>query len=200
VAEATTAPVLLASGSPQRSAILQQLGYCFRRWVPDVDERAHGDVVALAEWNAAAKAHAAIPAVQPGELILAVDTVVELDGVPWGKPATRDDARATLLELRGRTHHVIGGMSLVLPDGEHLVTHVVTAVRFRSFELEMLDRYLDGGEWQGRAGSYAIQGSGAAFVAGIDGDYFNVVGLPVACLHDMLDQRHIRLQYESALG
>jgi septum formation protein len=122
-----------------------------------------------------------------GKHVLAVDTLVALDGAIYGKPRDEDDARATLRALSGRTHEVIGGLML----DDH-ATIAVTRVAFRELDDVLLDWYLASGEWRERAGGYAIQGRGAAFVRAIDGDYLNVVGLPVAALLDLMESSTFR--------
>lgn len=175
--------ILLASGSPQRRAILEQLGLPFRVVVPEVDERSMGDPSELALHNARLKAEAVRHHAGEHELVLACDTVVDVDGIPFGKPETTEDAYTMLALLRGRTHDVVGGLVLEHPaTGDRFERAVRTKVRFRSFPDSLLDRYLTGEEWRDRAGGYAIQGTGAAMVSGIGGDYQNVVGLPVAML------------------
>jgi septum formation protein len=175
--------ILLASGSPQRSAILEQLGLPFRVVVPEVDERDMGDPNELALDNARKKAAAVADQARADELIVACDTVVDVDGIPFGKPETAEDAYTMLALLRGRSHDVVGGLVISHPSsGEHFERAVRTKVRFRDFPEPLLQRYVAGGEWEGRAGGYAIQGTGAALVSGIGGCYQNVVGLPVAML------------------
>jgi septum formation protein len=119
-----------------------------------------------------------------GEHVLAVDTLVEFDGTIYGKPETAQHAARTLRTLSGRTHQVISG--IVLDDH---ATIAVTAVTFRTIDDALLDWYVAMEEWRGRAGGYAIQGRGAALVRRIEGDYLNVVGLPVAALLDLMDSR-----------
>ncbi len=147
----------------------------------DVEELAAGDPAQVALENARRKARAAAatPAAQ-GAVVLGCDTLVTLDGEIFGKPAGEAQARATLAALAGRTHEVVSG--LVVGDRQALAT---TRVTFRPAGLALLDWYVGTGEWQGRAGGYAIQGRGAALVSGIEGDYLNVVGLPVATLLDL---------------
>lgn len=175
--------ILLASGSPQRRAILSQLQLPFRVVVPDVSERDMGDPSELALHNARLKAGAVAHDASPRELVVACDTVVDVDGIPFGKPETADDAYTMLALLRGRTHDVVGGLVMTHPHtGESFERAVRTKVRFRAFPDSLLERYVAGGEWEGRAGGYAIQGSGAAMVSGIGGDYQNVVGLPVSMM------------------
>jgi septum formation protein len=174
-------PVILASRSPQRRAILEQLGIPFEVRPAEIVELEHGAPEMLAVENARRKARA----VAQGEaLVLGVDTVVALGDSVYGKPADLVTARATLEALSGRRHAVISGLCLI--EGQRIRTSVArTLVRFRTLEEPIVDWYLESGEWHDRAGGYAIQGRGAALVAEIEGDYLNVVGLPVAALLDM---------------
>lgn len=182
--------VLLASRSPQRSAILTQLGIPFRVQPSEHDEQTvPGDPVATVEENARGKAlHVAarVPP-EPGEVVLGVDTIVVLGDDILGKAAGEVQAREYLLRLAGRTHEVVSGLCLVA-GGRVTCGHAVTSVTFRPLSKDALDRYLASGEWRERAGAYAIQGLGSSFIQGVRGDYFNVVGLPVALLADMLEE------------
>jgi septum formation protein len=149
----------------------------------NVEEDEQGDPAEVAERNARRKA-AAIA----GPLVLGADTVVALDGRIYGKPRDAAQAREYLGRLNGRTHQVVGGIALAC-DGEIMATAVeVTRVTFRRCDDATLDRYVAGGEWEGRAGGYAIQGDGGALVERIDGDYLNVVGLPLERLRTLLDE------------
>ena len=123
-----------------------------------------------------------------GELVLGCDTEVILDGHVFGKPADIDEARAFLRRLSGRTHEVYGGICL-RHGGEEQTGVAVTKVRFRPLEAGEIEAYLETGEWRDRAGGYAIQGIGAALVEAIDGDFWNVVGLPVPELVRMAKNR-----------
>ena len=133
--------------------------------------------------NALRKARAAVRQGED-ELILGCDTLVALDGVIYGKPAGEEDARRILRILSGRTHEVLSGLAL-LRDGHELSATERTQVTFRELGEQMIEWYLARGEWQGRAGGYAIQGAGAALVRSVQGDYENVVGLPLARLLDL---------------
>jgi len=175
--------LVLASRSPQRRAILEQLGVAFVERAVDVEEEEAGEPSAVALANARRKALAAGAA--KGEVVLAVDTVVAIDGEIWGKPPDSDAAAATLRRLSGRTHVVISGVAVAHPDGSVERATATTAVTFRTLERALVDWYVATGEWEGRAGGYAIQGRGAALVERIDGDYLNVVGLPLATLIDL---------------
>jgi septum formation protein len=144
-----------------------------------VDEETAGDPSAVAELNARRKAAAVA-----GELVLGADTIVALDGDILGKPRDAGEAREFVARLNGRTHEVVGGIALTA--GDEVATAVeITRVTFRRVEDAVLDWYVATGEWEGRAGGYAIQGAGAALVASIEGDYLNVVGLPLARLLDL---------------
>ncbi len=178
---------MLASRSPQRREILDRLGIAFTACPADVVEVHVGDPAAVAGGNAARKARAAAARtdVAADAIVLGVDTVVARGGTIHPKPVDEAAARATLRALSGAGHTVLGGMCVIRDGVEHLAV-ARTEVTFRALEDSELDWYLESGEWRGRAGGYAIQGRGAALVAGIHGDYCNVVGLSVALLQDML--------------
>jgi septum formation protein len=175
-------PLVLASRSPQRRAILEQLGVEFSIQVPDVEELEAGPPHEVALENAFRKASAI--AVDGGGLVLGVDTVVSLGARLYGKPQDAEEARATLTALAGRRHAVISGVCLI-EDGNVRSAAAQTGVQFRALDDGLIDWYLASGEWRDRAGGYAIQGRGAALVAGIEGDFLNVVGLPVATLLEL---------------
>jgi septum formation protein len=189
--------MILASRSPQRRAILEQLGVDFRVVEPDVEELAEGEPREVVRENALRKARAAAAssgraaaslgeASSGGERILGADTAVVLGGAVFGKPADGAEAEAFLRRLSGRTHEVMTGIALREPDGAERSDVAVTKVRFRPLRPADLTWYLASEEWRERAGAYAIQGRGAALVDGIEGDYWNVVGLPVAALLRMV--------------
>jgi septum formation protein len=178
--------LVLASRSPQRRAILTQLGVMFTTRVADVEELADGPPAEVALENAFRKASAVERG--PEETILGVDTLVTLGRRIYGKPVDEAEARATLTALAGRRHEVVSGLCAIGPDGPPRTAAARTAVTFRSFGAALLEWYMAAGEWRERAGGYAIQGRGAALVERIDGDYFNVVGLPVAAVIDLLPQ------------
>jgi septum formation protein len=179
-----TSRLTLASTSPQRRAILEQLCIPFTDVAPSYVEHdpPDADPVTLVRDHAEGKARSVHV---PGAVTLGVDTTVHLEGRLYGKPIDRDDARAMLGELAGRTHRVVSGLCL-LGDGFRVVEHVTTTVTFRALTAAEVDAHLESGEWNGRAGGYAIQGLGARLVARIEGDYLNVVGLPAALLIDTL--------------
>jgi septum formation protein len=137
-----------------------------------VDEIENGDPRTVAETNARAKAAAV-----PNEHVLGADTVVAIDGAILGKPRDAAQAREYVGRLNGRTHEVVGGIALAR-DGAVVAAAVeITKVAFKRLDDAALDAYVATGEWEGRAGGYAIQGEGGALVDHIEGDYLNVVGL-----------------------
>ena len=142
----------------------------------------HGDGGPTALENALRKARAV--AQGEGEVVIGCDTVVVLDGRIYGKPADELQARRTLSALSGRTHEVASGLAVLL-EGEERTAIARTRVGFRALDEQALDSYLATGEWRERAGGYAIQGAGAALIDSLDGEYENVVGLPVAALIDI---------------
>jgi septum formation protein len=150
-----------------------------------VQELEHGDPEQVALENALRKARVCVAAAH--ETVLGVDTLVALDGVIYGKPADERAARATLRALAGNTHRVISGVALVQAGVERTAL-TTTEVTFRALDEQLLDWYLQKGEWQGRAGGYAIQGAGTALVRELRGDYENVVGLPLTTLLDLYPQ------------
>jgi septum formation protein len=176
-------PLVLASASPQRRAILARLGVSFEVRPSGVPELIEGEPAAVAVENALRKARAARDSDRE-EIVLGVDTLVELDGRIYGKPADENVAREALRALSGATHTVISGLAL-LQGAQELTALAQTSVSFRALTPNMIDWYLATGEWRERAGGYAIQGAGAALVREISGDYENVVGLPLATLLDL---------------
>jgi septum formation protein len=168
--------LVLASASPQRRAILAQVGIAFDVRPAGVEEQTEGDPAAVAEANARRKAAAV-----PGALVLGADTVVAAGDALLGKPAAEDEARAHLERLSGRTHEVLGGIAIAR-DGKVAAAVEATRVTFRTISPALREWYLGTGEWRERAGGYAIQGAGAALVTRVDGDYLNVVGLPLGRL------------------
>ena len=173
-------PIILASRSLQRRAILGQLGIPFVVVPPEYEERG-GDPLELA----AGKARS----VEGGELpVLGVDTEVVVDGEALGKPGGAAEAEAMLERLAGRTHEVVSGLCLRTPAWEELHGET-TRVTFRELTARDLAHYVGSGEWEDRAGGYAIQGLGASLVERLEGDYLNVVGLPAALLVRLLAER-----------
>ncbi len=179
--------LVLASTSPQRRAILEQLRIPFEVEPPTYEEHdpPDADPVQLVREHATGKARSVH---RPGRVTLGVDTTVHLAGRVYAKPTDAEHAAAVLCELAGRTHSVLSGVCLLTARGED-VEHAETLVRFSSLDHAAIARYVASGEWQGRAGGYAIQGLGGRFVERVEGDFLNVVGLPGALLVDLLARR-----------
>jgi septum formation protein len=178
-----TPPLLLSSTSPQRRAILEQLQIPFDAVAPDYEELGDDPVE-----HARGKAHSVLE-LADGRPVLGVDTVVLLDGDVFGKPAGAAEAEQMLERLSGRTHEVVSGLCLLTPAWEELHREV-TRVTFRELTPRDLAHAVGAGEWEGRAGGYAIQGFGASLVERVEGDYLNVVGLPATVLVRVLSQRY----------
>jgi septum formation protein len=180
------AHLTLASTSPQRRAILEQLRIPFEVVAPDYVEHdpPDADPTELVRSHAEGKARSVHA---EGRITLGVDTTVHLDGRVYGKAAGSEDAARMLRELAGRRHTVVSGLCL-LGAGEDVLADDRTEVTFRDVSEETLAAYVASGEWEGRAGAYAIQGLGGRLVERIDGDYLNVVGLPGALLVSVLER------------
>jgi septum formation protein len=183
-------PLLLASTSPQRRAILQQLGIPFEAAAPRYEEHdpPDADPVGLVRDHARGKARslADLAADRP---VLGVDTTVVCRERVYGKPSGPEEAADMLDTLAGATHEVVSGLCLLTPGWEE-VGHAVTRVTFRPLTARDIAAYVSTGEWNRRAGGYAIQGFGATLVERIEGDYLNVVGLPAALLVRLLAERY----------
>ncbi len=180
--------IVLASASPRRAALLRQMGFKFtvdpsgeeERLSPGVEPRALAARLSLAKAKEVA-------ARQPNTLIIAADTFGVLDGEIIGKPHTPAAAREMLAKLSGKTHLVITGLTVLDAQTGRVVTRTVeTKVRFKTLTPAQIAAYVATGEPLDKAGAYAIQGQGAVLVEGIEGDYYNVVGLPLAALADVL--------------
>ncbi len=173
--------IILASQSPRRRELLGQMGLKgFKITVPDVDETVEGNLppARIVEELSLRKAMAVAQQADEDDLIIAADTVVALEGAVLGKPDDERGAFSMLSALSGNRHDVYTGITVM--RGEQVVTqHEKTTVTFRELEPEEIGNYIATGEPMDKAGAYGIQGLGALLVSGIDGDYFNVMGLPV---------------------
>lgn len=186
--------LVLASASPRRREILGALGVAHEVVVTDVEELAEGDPEAVVLENARRKARAGLElaGAAPGTSVLGVDTDVAIDGRLLGKPADEAGARERLTALRGRTHEVFSGVALLesreAAEPRERTACARTAVTMRGFDGPTLELYLRSGEWRDRAGAYAIQGLGSILIEAIEGDFSNVVGLPVATLIELVPE------------
>lgn len=181
--------IILASQSPRRKELLTQMGLSYRVEAADIDE--HMDRALppdkLVEDISAEKAAAVAAAENPEAVIIAADTVVALDGEVLGKPHSEAEAAEMLRKLSGREHQVYTGFTV--RRGERVVTgHQRTGVHFRPLSEQEIAAYVATGEPMDKAGAYGIQGFGALLVEGIQGDYFNVMGLPVCLLGENLKE------------
>ncbi len=182
-------PILLASTSPQRRLILEQLGIPFEVVAPRYEEHdpPDADPVELVRRHARGKARSV--AAEAGDRpVLGVDTTVVCGGRVYAKAEGPEEAAEMLDAFGGTTHEVVSGVCLLTSGWEEIETET-TRVTFRALTARDIATYVSSGEWQGRAGAYAIQGLGASLVERVEGDYLNVVGLPAALLVRLLAER-----------
>ncbi len=185
---------ILASASPRRRELLEQLGINFDIMVAPIDESGIDKGMApdlyagvLSMYKAAAVAKVLREQGRTKELIIAADTIVYLDGKILGKPTDDNDAKRMLMELSGKEHEVYTGLCVMrIKDGYSVSRSVMTKVSFKTLSEEEIDAYVKTGEPSDKAGAYAIQGKASVFINSITGDYFNVVGLPLSELYDIL--------------
>ena len=182
--------IILASQSPRRRELLNQMGLKgFKITSPDVDESIEGNLspAQIVEELSLRKARAVAEHADEDDLIIAADTVVALEGAVLGKPEDESSAFSMLSALSGNRHYVYTGVTVI--QGEKVVTqHEMTTVTFRELEPEEISNYIATEEPMDKAGAYGIQGLGALLVSGINGDYFNVMGLPVYRLGRILSE------------
>jgi septum formation protein len=182
--------IILASRSPQRKSLLAALGVKFEAVEPQIEEIKEGEPREVVLENARWKASAVAATAAAGTLVIAGDTEVALDGQVLGQPANEEEARGMLTRLAAREHEVLGAIAMLGPDevdGRPRAREglVATTVRFQALSPILIDAYLASGEWEGRAGSYAIQGLGSALVDAVEGDVSNVIGLPITLLLEL---------------
>ena len=175
-------PLILASASPRRKRLLEQIGLPFRTHPSDMDENHSGDPVVDMKNLAGEKAKAVLPEIN-GHWTLGADTVVVIDGKILGKPADHSDALLMLRGLSGKEHRVITGFAVMDPSGRRAHSETVTTlVKMKHLTDKEIRAYIATKEPFGKAGSYAIQGIGAFMVEAISGSYTKVVGLPLCAL------------------
>ena len=181
-------PIILASASPRRQELLANLGLPFEIKVSDVDESMDEQMSPAQQVEQLAERKATAVAAQLNQgLVIGADTLVVLNQSVLGKPADRQEAIEMIKRLQGRSHEVFTGLAVIdAATGKTVVTHQATAVRFKPMTVEQIERYVDTGEPYDKAGAYAVQGKASIFIDSIRGCYFNVVGLPVAKLADVL--------------
>ncbi len=185
--------IILASSSPRRIALLQQIGLDFDVYSPLVQEvvlseirrASHSECAArrkIAQTNASLKAGEAFDHTSGDRMVIGADTIVVRDGEIMGKPGDENEARTMLRALSGKAHVVVTGLSVKLNDLPEIRGFEETVVTFRRLSGREIDRYIRSGEPMDKAGAYGIQGLGALLVKGIEGCYFNVMGLPLVRL------------------
>ncbi len=176
--------IVLASASPRRKELLEQIGLQFEIEPSNHDEELQDDLTPheMAKALSLEKARA-VASKNKNAIIIAADTFIVIDEKIIGKPHTDDQARDMLILLNGKSHLVITGYTILdTDDGKLVVRSVETTVHMREITLDEIEAYIATGEPIGKAGAYAIQGLGAVFIEGIEGDYSNVVGLPLSAL------------------
>ena len=179
--------LILASQSPRRRDLLGLLRVPFTVLPADIDEGMDPSLPPQQEVARVSRLKAEATPRNPGDVVIAADTIVVLKDRVLGKPASRQEATQMLRALSGRDHQVMTGLA-VLKDDRALVCTEITDVHFRPLTEDEILRYVDTGEPMDKAGAYGIQGYAAPFVEGIRGDYYNVMGLPVCRLWQMLRQ------------
>lgn len=186
--------IILASNSPRRKELLSQVGIAFEVIPSSFEEIiTQLPIPKLVEHFAYMKAKDVAQSVQGDALVIGADTVVYLEGV-MGKPSSKEDAFVMLRKLSGKQHLVISGISIInTSTGESITQHESTKVKMKELGSDEIKAYINTGEPIDKAGAYAIQGMGSLFVEGIEGDYFNVVGLPLFRLRKMLEHFDVKL-------
>lgn len=183
--------LILASKSPRRAEILQAVGWPFEQIAANIDETRHESEDAISYVKRLAQTKAETVASQQSEgLVLGADTVVVIEEAILGQPGDDENARRMLKLLNGKWHEVLTGVALVYAADARpaLVEHELTRVRFCEMSDEEIDWYVSTGEPSDKAGAYAIQGQGGVFIKEIAGDYFNIVGLPIRLVYEMVSR------------
>ena len=191
-------PLILASKSPRRAALLRQIGLHFEVVESGIEEPGRLAEETVPRWvERCAAAKARVVAREHSEAtVVGADTVVVVDGCGLGKPRDSDDAARMLSLLGGRSHHVLTGLAVTAPGLEMRTGHECTKVALRTLRPDEIDAYVRSREPMDKAGAYGIQGRAAVFVTRVVGCYFNVVGLPLALLAKMLEDVGVRVDRE----
>ncbi|HKO99234.1 MAG TPA: Maf family protein [Pyrinomonadaceae bacterium] len=179
--------IILASKSPRRVEILRAVGWDFESRAANIDESRHEseEPVAYVERLAREKA-ATIARDASNGLVLGADTVVVVEDEILGQPGNNENARRMLELLSGKWHQVLTGIAIMRGEREEMVAHETTRVRFAELSQKEIDWYVSTEEPLDKAGAYAIQGQGGIFIEEIEGDYFNIVGLPIRLVYQLL--------------
>jgi septum formation protein len=196
---ASKVKLALISSSPRRREILELTGFNFRVLKVSVEEREFGTPYETAVKNAENKVLSARELLEPGEVALAADTIVVLDGKVLGKPKSEEEAVEFLKKLSGRWHQVITGFSLLI-RGRLVSSYEEARVKFKRLSLREIVWYVSTGEPLDKAGAYGVQGRGALFIERIEGDFFTVMGLPISRIYDILELESNGLEGDSWTG
>lgn len=179
-------PIILASGSPRRSEIMASVGWEFEKSVPDVDESVReGESPEDYVRRLAGEKALAVADSHPGQIILAADTTVVIGGQIVGKPEDHEDAKRMIRMLSGNWHEVLTGVA-VARNGDEKIGLQRTRVKFAAMTDAEIDFLVDRGDPLDKAGAYAVQAQAALFIEGIEGDYWNVVGLPISLVYRLV--------------
>lgn len=194
----TQRTIVLASSSPRRQELIRSLGIPFEVIVSEVDENISTTMSPekIVEELSTRKAKEVLEQLQEKKqgVVIGSDTVVVFQGQVLGKPKNRQDAFDMLQGLQGNNHQVYSGIACIdIETKKHMVKHRMTSVKIKPLSEQQIRNYINTGEPMDKAGSYGIQALGATFVEKIDGDYFNVVGLPLSLLSDMLKEFDIEV-------
>ncbi len=192
--------LVLASGSTGRQELLRRTGAPFTVDPSRVDESTDAASVEEHVQTLALRKARAVSARHPEAVVIGADTVAELDGTIIGKPGSADEARSMLRILSGRYHRLLSGLAVVAPDGRAYCGLEVTNVHMRELSDEEIDAYVESGEPLDKSGCYEIQGLGAAIIDRIEGDFANVVGLPMAHLAGVLKTFGVTIPGDTKIG
>ena len=184
--------LVLASSSPRRTELLNRAGWPHEVIVAGIDEsvRPNEEPATYVKRLARSKAEAVAERLEEGGLVLGADTTVVIDNQILGQPVDEADAKRMLRLLNGRWHEVLTGVALVRVGGETRVDHETTRVRFAEMSESEIDWYVASREPAGKAGAYGIQGKAALFIEEIEGDYFNIMGLPIRLVYKLAADSH----------
>ena len=192
--------IILASASPRRKEILENTNVKFKIMASSIEElRLEGESPCQMVMRLAFEKGIDIASRQKSDLVISADTIVVLDNTVLGKPKDEIEARKMITSLSGRTHQVITGISLInLDNNKKIIDYVISNVKFKNLSEEDINDYIRTKESLDKAGAYGIQGYGALLVEEIQGDYFNIVGLPISRLSDLL-KKYFNINFQKSI-
>lgn len=190
--------IILASGSPRRKKLLEQIGIKFNIIKSSCSEDFDDNLTPeeIVKTLSLRKGKDVFLRTDKNDIVISADTIVVLDGKIFGKPKDEADAFNMLRELKGKTHSVLTGLTVIKNGGNITNVCVETKVTFKSISDEEIKKYISSGECSDKAGAYGIQGKGAVLIEKIEGDFYNVVGLPLSKLWDILNESEV--SYETS--